>query len=114
MQGGSIQVVSKVYEGSCFSFKIPYEEVKELTELKNMSSDEDHGMIRYYTDKRALVVEDNELNVMLLGLFLKKYLLSYDVAQDGEIAIEKYKSGRYDIILTDINLPIRMEMNWLR
>jgi len=51
------------------------------------------------------VVEDNDMNIMLLSLLLKKYFIEFDVAKDGEAGLELFNSKDYDIILTDINVP---------
>jgi two-component system cell cycle response regulator DivK len=55
--------------------------------------------------KRVLVVEDNENNMKLISLILKKH--GYDPIQafTGEVGIEKAILERPDIILMDIQLP---------
>lgn len=55
--------------------------------------------------KRVLVVEDNENNMKLISLVLKKH--GYDPIQafTGEVGIEKAILERPDIILMDIQLP---------
>lgn len=55
--------------------------------------------------KRVLVVEDNENNMKLISLVLKKH--GYDPIQafTGKVGIEKAILERPDIILMDIQLP---------
>ncbi|MDP1971875.1 MAG: response regulator, partial [Sediminibacterium sp.] len=55
--------------------------------------------------KRVLVIEDNDVNIMLLTMLLKKVGIVYDIAKDGEIGLQLFKDNKYDIILTDINVP---------
>ncbi|MCP4129753.1 MAG: PAS domain S-box protein [bacterium] len=55
---------------------------------------------------RALVAEDNEINQRLVSLMLNEMGISVDIAGNGLEAIKKFKSGSYDIILMDINMPI--------
>ncbi len=51
----------------------------------------------------VLLVEDNDANVDLVRLFLRKdYRL--DVAKDGETSLEMAKKTKYEVILMDINL----------
>ena len=58
-----------------------------------------------YSTKRALLVEDNIMNVKLFSLLLKRVGIQFDVATDGEEAIEKFNQSSYDIVLTDIHIP---------
>jgi len=53
-----------------------------------------------------LLVEDNILNQKLIILNLKKYGLSIDVANNGLVAVEKFKASKYDIIIMDVMMPI--------
>jgi len=55
--------------------------------------------------KRVLVVEDNENNMKLLCLVLKKNGYEYIQAFTGEDGVEKALAERPDIILMDIQLP---------
>ena len=104
LQGGTIGVESKLNQGSVFTFAIPYEVAndkvaneKELTAKNPISST--------LKDKRVLVIEDNDVNIMLLTMLLKKVGIVYDIAKDGEIGLQLVKDNKYDIILTDINVP---------
>ncbi len=58
-----------------------------------------------YPSKKALLVEDNVMNVKLFSLLLKRVGIQYDIATDGEEALDLFNVNQYDIILTDINLP---------
>jgi CheY-like chemotaxis protein len=58
-----------------------------------------------YSHKKVLLVEDNEMNVMIFSLLLKRIGIQFDVATDGEGAIELFNNNYFDIILTDIHLP---------
>jgi len=53
-----------------------------------------------------LLAEDNVLNQKIIILNLKKYGLNIDVANNGLIAVEKYKPNKYDIIIMDIMMPV--------
>lgn len=54
--------------------------------------------------KKILVAEDNDSNYILMSYILKKYY-EYDRAKTGLEAVEKAKSGSFDIILMDIKMP---------
>ncbi len=58
-----------------------------------------------YSSKKALLVEDNIMNVKLFSLLLRRIGIQFDIATDGEEAISLFDNSYYDIVLTDINLP---------
>ncbi len=53
-----------------------------------------------------LLVEDNKANRMITRAFLKDTSYSLDLADNGEIAVKKFTSGRYDLVLMDIEMPV--------
>jgi len=53
-----------------------------------------------------LIAEDNEANQELIKIILKRYGLSYDLAQNGLEALELYKQKKYDLILMDEQMPL--------
>ncbi len=55
--------------------------------------------------KRVLVVDDEKLIVKGIRFSLEQDGMEVDCAYDGEEALEKAKSGTYDIILLDVMLP---------
>ncbi len=56
--------------------------------------------------KRILLVEDNEDNRNLILAYLKKTTHETDTAENGKVAVDKYKSGDYDLVLMDIEMPV--------
>ena len=98
MLGGELTLKSQQGKGSLFKLTVPVplgeEEVKEDKE-ETLSPQKGH----------VLIVEDHEANSMLLGIILENYGLTYETAKDGKEAVEKFKNGKYDIILMDENMP---------
>lgn len=63
---------------------------------------------RDFNGKKILLVEDNELNREIAVEILQGCGFVLDVANDGDIAVEKMKNakeGQYDIVLMDIQMP---------
>jgi len=58
-------------------------------------------------DKHILLAEDNEFNQMIADDDLKYYLnnVSIDIVENGLDAVEKAKSGKYDVVLMDVQMP---------
>jgi PAS domain S-box-containing protein len=60
-------------------------------------------------DQRALgilLVDDSADNRLLVESYLKKSPYLLDLAENGEVAVEKFKSGRYDLVLMDMQMPV--------
>lgn len=55
--------------------------------------------------KKILIVDDDANIADLISLYLTKECFQCDIAGDGEIALEKFKQFRPDLILLDIMLP---------
>ena len=55
--------------------------------------------------KKVLIVEDNDSNFILMSYILKKYY-EFERAKNGQEAVEKADSGKFDLILMDIKMPI--------
>ncbi len=103
-QGGTISVISKVDEGSTFSFTLTFQKTKieaeSETEIMELDTDIKHI--------KVLVVEDIALNQLLMKTLLDDFGFERDIAANGKIAIEKLQTKSYDIILMDLQMP---EMN---
>jgi CheY-like chemotaxis protein len=53
-----------------------------------------------------LLVDDNKNNRMLIQTFLKKTPYTIDTSENGEKAVEKFKSDQYNLVLMDIEMPV--------
>jgi CheY-like chemotaxis protein len=103
-QGGSINVKSKINEGSTFSFILTFQKTKDEAELEEEIIELDTEI----KNIKILVVEDIALNQLLMKTLLDDFGFERDIAANGKIAIEKLQTKTYDIILMDLQMP---EMN---
>ncbi len=55
---------------------------------------------------RVLLVEDNPVNQKVAAKMLDKLGCSVDLAENGAVALERYDSGRYALVLMDLSMPI--------
>ena len=55
---------------------------------------------------KVLLVEDNDLNQEVATELLRGAGLVVDVADNGQIAVEKVQAARYDIVLMDMQMPV--------
>ena len=63
---------------------------------------------------KILVVDDDQNIIEALKSYFSSFNYSLDTASSGEEAVAKAKSGEYDIVLLDINLPDFSGMDALR
>lgn len=62
-----------------------------------------------FAGRRVLLVEDNELNMEIAQELLSFTGISVESAENGQIAVEKFKDsaqGYYDLIFMDIQMPV--------
>ena len=55
---------------------------------------------------RILLVDDSKSNRTLVQAYLKDTPCEINIAENGEIAVGKYISGEYDLVLMDMQMPV--------
>jgi len=56
--------------------------------------------------RRILLAEDSPDNQVLIRSYLKQAPYHLDIADNGAIALERFKNGDYDLILMDVQMPV--------
>jgi len=110
LMNGTISVQSKEGIGSTFIAEIPVKVVKaaevEAEEIKK----EDPAVYSINNangkNARILVAEDEPVNQQVIGKLLGMAGFSYDIAENGEKAVELYKEKTYDAALFDVQMPV--------
>lgn len=109
---GTITVQSKEGIGSTFMAEIPLKVVKkaEADAKANEEKEEDKAVFSINNangkNKRILVAEDEPVNQQVIGKLLGMAGFSYDIAENGEKAVELYKEKKYDAALFDVQMPV--------
>jgi two-component system, sensor histidine kinase and response regulator len=55
---------------------------------------------------RILLVEDSGDNRMLIQAYLKNLPYQLEMAENGEVAVEKFTRSAYDLVLMDMQMPV--------
>lgn len=107
LMNSEIKLTSELGKGSKFFFELKFEALEPLTPTTVAGTAVPQKLPNnaIMHNKKILIVEDNKINQMITRKILEKHKVKCDVADDGNIAIEKTKSGDFDLILMDIHMP---------
>ncbi len=114
LQGGKIEVSSRLNEGSTFSFNLTYAiSARKKSNVSDLQKEKTTGEFTKTTipdnlDPKAyhiLIVEDNEINQLFIIALLKKHQFHVDLAKNGKEAIAKLAEKQYHLILMDLHMP---------
>ena len=121
--GGKIDVYSEKGKGSAFVVTVPLKTAKEDRRRTERTTYQEYD----FSGKRALLVEDNEINIEItrnilmyqnvscnFNIEITRNILIHknfmvDIAENGKAGVEqflKHEPGYYDVILMDIRMPV--------
>ncbi|MET0348567.1 MAG: ATP-binding protein, partial [Rhizobacter sp.] len=100
--GGDLLVTSQVGQGSVFTLKldlprpvvdVPVGEAPPAPPPRALGG-------------RVLLAEDNPVNALVAEALLRKLGIDVTVVEDGEKAVEAFRTGRPDLVLLDCQMPV--------
>lgn len=72
------------------------------------------SLISHTNTMRVLYVEDNYLMQKSTGDILSLLFMSVDACSNGKEALEKYHRSRYDLVITDLTMPVMNGIELIR
>ena len=102
--GGKLDVESQTGDNSWtrFHFTIKY----IPTEKRPVESKQEKSNISNTENMSILLVEDNILNQKICKKLLEKNNIRVCTANNGKEAVNKFKTGSFDLILMDLQMPV--------
>jgi signal transduction histidine kinase/CheY-like chemotaxis protein len=102
LMNGAIDVDSRLGEGSVFwlEVELPIADGQVAAAGPHMSDDLEGFAAR------ALVADDHPFNQELLRILLESAGVEVHVVGDGAQAVDAYRSGAFDIVLMDVQMPV--------
>lgn len=104
--GGNIALTSQKGKGTTVRAELPFR-ISDREELALCPESKERENVSL-EGRRALLVEDNELNMEIAQFMLESNGIMTDEASDGEEAVAKFAAsapGDYDMIFMDIMMP---------
>jgi CheY-like chemotaxis protein len=112
LMGGKIILSSNFRKGSTFSVLLP--DKKGLLKSQEDSYDQQQSASNLNDriknalrgDSKILVVEDYDGNIAVLSYLLEDLACQYDIARNGQQALDLWKDHDYCLILMDVQMPV--------
>lgn len=103
---GTIQIESKLDEGTCVTISIPFVIVQPDT---SSAAIEQQVQLKDFAGSRVLVVEDNDINMEIITELLRMNGLKVIQAANGQEAVDRFAASplfSIDLLLMDIQMPV--------
>ena len=113
LMGGQLNITSEIGVGSTFSFSVfgkIWNEQKSISSIELSGNGEttlqDWKNMSHRFPLKILIAEDNKMNLRFMDMLMNQLGYAYDVASNGNEAVNLARSNDYDLILMDIQMPV--------
>jgi signal transduction histidine kinase len=100
-----IHITSEPGKGCNFSFILDMPLNGKQSD-NSFSDFEKDVQIQMLDGMKVLLVEDNLINIKVAEKILCQWNVVVDIAQNGQLGLEKFNTNTYDLILMDLSMPV--------
>jgi two-component system CheB/CheR fusion protein len=104
LMGGKIWAESQKGQGSIFHIIVPFQ-ASERQASSDIVINNSHSASWHDSPLRILLAEDHEINRKIMSAILTKWGHTLEITHNGAAALEKWRNGRYDLLLMDVEMP---------
>ncbi len=109
-QGGKIYVKETSDKGTIFAIELPYN--KPTHEMVKNAEPIKPAIIP--PGKTILLADDDAFSILLITTICNKHNIKVITAENGQVAFAKASENGFDLILTDINMPVLSGIDFTR
>lgn len=103
LMGGQVAVDSVRGQGTTVTVTLPLPLVDDPSPVDTPHAA--HDPLALLNGKRALIADDNPINLQILHAYLTRCGLSVTMAENGQQAVDLFRPGAFDLICLDISMP---------
>lgn len=102
LMDGNIHIESQLNKGTIVSFEIPLITNNKINRTHSNVTNTELNPLNLH----ILIVEDKYINQTVVGMMLNKMNCTFDIAANGQEAVDLYHPSKHDIVLMDIRMPV--------
>ncbi|MBO9638352.1 MAG: response regulator [Siphonobacter aquaeclarae] len=102
---GTIRVDSELGKGAEFIVELDLDLAQPASGTTTGATGTLREIEEILAGKKVIIADDNKMNRLLVSMILRKKAIPFTEAGDGEEALRLVKTGGYDLLISDIQMP---------
>jgi len=104
---GDIQFQSNEHEGTYLHVLLPRSSQDTFQQSGDASGNQIHTETPVFDRQiRILVADDSPNNMLMIGHYLEPFPCVLDLAENGQVCVDYFKTGTYDLVIIDLQMPV--------